>query len=234
MGELELLERPKLHWKRRWGSWKADSVSLVAVVWADMKLEVSSEVSSSLIKKAMRQRLSEQLGSEAVIEIVEDLGRYFVALLSSADDCVEARKAWKPCALLQGVRASWRDTIDTGSSQLASRLKGCWNPLNLLVDAMSLEIPASWALSESVTGDASKCAPHSHWFQFAELFGEVLEAYLVAMSKDLCRLVVHYSSTKGCVNAYEKLTGRCLHHPTSKKLRLRVVRSPLGYRDTRV
>ena len=220
MGELGHVERPKLHWKRRWGSWKADGVRLVAVVWADMALEMSSEVHSSLIKKALRQRLSEQLGGEAVVDVYEDLGRYFVALLSGAEDCVEVRKQWKGLEVMPNVRATWRDTIDTGSSQLQGRLKACWNPENLLVDAMSLEIPVTWGVEPKSLGQASLCAPESHWFQFAELFGEVQEAYLVATSKEFCRLVVHYGSTKGCLNAYEKLTGRCLQHPSSKKLRL--------------
>ena len=170
----------------------------------------------------LKQRLSEALGDEAVVCIVDDefleLKRLFVCLLTRAEECMELRKHWKPCKLLDGkASVTWRDTIDTGSSRMSPRLETCWNS-ELLADGMSLELPASWAELKGTqnVGKALRCVEGSHWYDFARIFGEVSEVYLVVAARpDTAHLVVNFASKRGAFSAYKMLSGKCLQNPMS-------------------
>ena len=58
----------KLHYDRRWGSWRSNAVGVVAVVWADMQVEMENGLGqlSSLIQE-IRKRLCEAFGKDAVV-----------------------------------------------------------------------------------------------------------------------------------------------------------------------
>lgn len=59
----------KLHYDRRWGSWRSNAVRVVAVVWADMQVEMENGhlgQLSSLIQE-IRKRLCEAFGKDAVV-----------------------------------------------------------------------------------------------------------------------------------------------------------------------
>ena len=161
-------------------------------------------------------RLSQALGEESVVAIVDEhvreLHRLFVCLLARAEDCIEARKAWRPCKLLDGkASVTWRDTIDAGSRHMGPRLKACWNPNGLEIDGVSMEIPSPWVGSmESIY----RCRAGQHWYDFASLFGEVREVCLVVgAGPDTVHLVIHYASKRGPYSAYRALSGRCLNNP---------------------
>ncbi|CAK9099788.1 unnamed protein product [Durusdinium trenchii] len=229
----------KLHFNRRWGTWKEKSVGVVAIMWADMRVRME-DMQLAKLMKAIKERLCEALGEEAVVAIVDDqvgeLDRIFVCLLARAEDCIEVRKAWKPMTFGKAT-ATWRDTIDTGSSHMTPRLKACWNPDGLAIDGMSIEFPARWALKDvGPVGKAARCQEGSHWYNFASLFGTVLEAYIVVAARaETVNLVVHYSSNRGPYTAYKALSGRCLYNPmttadsqNSKAKDLSVLRATYG------
>ena len=73
------------------------------------------------------------------------LHRLFVCLLASAEDCQRIWDSWRPRKLLSGAAsATWRDTIDAGSSRLVPRLKSCWNPMRLDGKKGRVEVVDHW------------------------------------------------------------------------------------------
>eukprot|EP00435_Cladocopium_sp_Y103_P040696 s2051_g11.t1 len=153
-------DRPKLHYDRRWGSWRSNAVAVVAVVWADMQVEMEMKDGHlghlpSLIQ-GIRKQLCEAFGKDAVVgsspkpsellleapgivdEHFSKLKRLFVCLLCHSEECIEQRKLWRPLEL-PGFKVTWRDTIDSGSKQHIPRLETCWNPDGVQIDGMSLE-----------------------------------------------------------------------------------------------
>eukprot|EP00435_Cladocopium_sp_Y103_P062804 s414_g24.t1 len=219
------LERPKLKYERRWATWKDEAVGVVAVIWADMRIEMEDLRLAPLMEE-MKQVLCEELGEEAVVSIVDEhflqLHRLFVCLMASAEDCQRVWDSWRPRTLLRGAaKVTWRDTIDAGSSRLVPRLNTCWNPMRLEMDGMSLEIPSKWATKEATK--TAKCMPGSHWHEFARIFGEVLEVDLVASHSEIAQLVVRFADSSGAYAAYKKLSGRCLYNSRKDLSLIRVV-----------
>jgi len=207
----------KLHYDRRWGSWRSNAVGVVAVVWADMQVEMENGLGqlSSLIQE-IRKRLCEAFGKDAVVGVVDDhfseLKRLFVCLLCHSEECIEQRKLWRPLEL-PGVKVTWCDTIDSGSRQHIPRLETCWNPDGLQIDGMSLELPNRWVVLE--TAGPNICRVGSHWYDFARIFGQVAEACLVPTKSDIVHLVVRYldSGGRGAYSAFKALTGKALYNP---------------------
>ena len=137
--------------------------------------------------------------------------------MASADDCTQIWDSWRPRLLLNGTaKVHWRDTIDAASSRLVPRLKSCWNPHRLEMDGMSLEIPSRWAKKVG-----SKCMPGSHWFEFARIFGEVIQVDFV-VSSSIAYLVVRFEAS-GAYEAYKKLSGRCLYFESKDLCVIRAV-----------
>ena len=211
--------RPKLKQYRRWFRWREKSVEIAAMIWADLQVELEEEVSLSSVMQRIQERFCEALGKDAVIHIESedcesDLSkRVFVCLRCNAEDCTAQWDNWRPMQL-EGAKIIWKDTIDAGSSRLPSRLRPCWNPKNLQIDAMTLHFPARWIMSNQSSTKANKCPEGSHWHEFARIFGEVNEVYLVhASQSEVAYLVVHYLDEKGPQTAYQKLSGRCLYNP---------------------
>ena len=63
--------RPTLKYDRRWATWRkdadaAEAVGLVAVIWADMRIEMEDLRLAPLMRE-MKELLCEQLGEEAVV-----------------------------------------------------------------------------------------------------------------------------------------------------------------------
>jgi len=80
----------KLHYDRRWGSWRSNAVGVVAVVWADMQVEMENGhlgPLSSLIQE-IRKRLCEAFGKDAVVGSSLKLSEVFVFLFFSKVDWV--------------------------------------------------------------------------------------------------------------------------------------------------
>lgn len=229
-------ERPKLKQYRRWFRWREKSVEIAAMIWADLQVELEEEVSLSSVMQRIQERFCEALGKDAVIHIESedcetDLSkRVFVCLRCNAEDCTKQWDNWRPMQL-EGAKIIWKDTIDAGSSRLTSRLRPCWNPKNLKIDGMTLQFPARWIMSgHQSSTKANKCPEGSHWHEYARIFGEVNEVYLVhASQSEVAYLVVHYLDEKGPQTAYQKLSGRCLYNPmTSKSSDFVVIRASYG------
>lgn len=68
-GDLGLApERPTLKYSRRWASWRSGALGLVAVIWADMRVEMDeARPDLKALKLEITGLLAEQLGTEAVI-----------------------------------------------------------------------------------------------------------------------------------------------------------------------
>ena len=224
-------ERTSLQWERRWGSWQKDAVEVGACIWADLKVEGAAGDAAILskLKREIERKLNQALGADAVVAILDDefetLQRLFVCLLAKAEECTELRSTWKNLKLLdaaqavQAVTVSWKDTIDTASHNHVPHLKECWNPKRLTIDSMSLALPARWAFDRARLPNAPPvaCVAGSHWHGFAQVFGEVVEAFFTWKGEktETVHLVVRY--VKGPKSAYSKLTGRCLSNPLSSK-----------------
>ena len=227
-------ERPKLKQHRRWFRWREKSVEIAAMIWADLQVELEEVGTISSVMQQIQERFCEALGKDAVIHIEleesSDLSkRVFVCLRCNAEDCTAQWESWRPMQL-EGAKIIWKDTIDAGSSRLTSRLRPCWNPNNLKIDGMTLQLPARWIMSNQSSTKANKCPEGSHWHEYARIFGEVNEVYLVhASQSEVAYLVVHYLDEKGPQTAYQKLTGRCLYNPmTSTTSDLVVIRASYG------
>lgn len=215
-------KRASLQWERRWASWRKKAVEVGACIWADIKVE--GEASVSKLKREVTTKLTEALGAEAVVSILaEDFDstrRLFVCLLAKAEECTELRGTWKNLKLLDDVTVSWRDTLDTASHNHVPYLKESWNPKKLPVDSVSLTLPAHWAFEKGKlpSNPPVTCAAGSHWHDFAQVFGEVMEASFAwhGEGSETVQLVVRYAKG-GPKSAYLKLTGRCLNNPLSGK-----------------
>ncbi|CAE7247045.1 ME1 [Symbiodinium sp. CCMP2592] len=215
-------QRASLQWERRWASWRKKAVEVGACIWADIRVE--GEASVSKLKREVTTKLTEALGAEAVVSILaEDFDstrRLFVCLLAKAEECTELRSTWRSLKLLDGVTVSWRDTLDTASHNHVPYLRESWNPKKLPVDSVSLTLPAHWAFEKGKLPDKPPvaCAAGSHWHDFAQVFGEVMEASFAwyGEATETVQLVVRYVKG-GPKSAYLKLTGRCLHNPLSGK-----------------
>jgi len=59
-------ERPTLKYERRWATWRKEAVGVVAVIWADMRIEMDDLRLAPLMRE-MKELLCEQLGEEAVV-----------------------------------------------------------------------------------------------------------------------------------------------------------------------
>lgn len=58
--------RPTLRYERRWATWRKEAVGVVAVIWADMRIEMEDLRLAPLMRE-MKEVLCEQLGEEAVV-----------------------------------------------------------------------------------------------------------------------------------------------------------------------
>lgn len=68
-------ERPRLHYDRRWGSWRPNAVEVVAVIWADLQVQMVPEAPEiSKVMQEIKKKLSETLGKDAVISSSPEVG----------------------------------------------------------------------------------------------------------------------------------------------------------------
>lgn len=61
-------ERPRLHYDRRWGSWRPNAVEVVAVIWADLQVQMPADPPDiSKVMQEIKKKLTETLGKDAVV-----------------------------------------------------------------------------------------------------------------------------------------------------------------------
>eukprot|EP00928_Gymnodinium_smaydae_P029079 TRINITY_DN22003_c0_g1_i1.p1 TRINITY_DN22003_c0_g1~~TRINITY_DN22003_c0_g1_i1.p1 ORF type:complete len:658 (+),score=47.63 TRINITY_DN22003_c0_g1_i1:140-1975(+) len=226
-------------WRGRWGWWSQDGVLILASCVGVFEVSAISEPHSAssdvtLLDGAlreMREFLQAELPQNAALADVHWMPRpgaeprqkgARVAILADMNVCHQLRRVWRNRSLCGGsVIATWSVSFDTASDDQARRVTERLERAGVQHQSILIELPPRWFAQEIRSAEFVKLSRGSHWFNFAELFGQVQEVALYGAcngnGEDAVFLLVSFVTSEGASNMYMGLSDRYIYNQHGKQ-----------------
>mmetsp|Transcript_89589 Transcript_89589/g.252533 ORF Transcript_89589/g.252533 Transcript_89589/m.252533 type:complete len:440 (-) Transcript_89589:154-1473(-) len=222
--------RPVLRWDGRWGYWRDRAVFVLAPCVVDFEVKGAAPPSStasptmvalSEVIRDLRDTLIPELLGVGSIASIEPHGTRGLlqclraTLVCDMQKCQELSSFWQSRSLSNGrVAVTWTQSRDTTAVGHLKRALALWDA-QARHNAVSLELPARWALKDFPSGCSARLGLDSHWYQFASIFGEIASAEIAwrGTTAATVSLLVQFAAWESARAMLELLNERYLYNP---------------------
>lgn len=242
-----------LAWNGRWGTWSDQGVVVLATCVGVIEFVLVQPTSSGpcgadaifeVALAEMRQALEVELHADTSTSslvmaavhwaplagderVRQQRRRARAAFLGDLGPCRQVQTSWKARQLASGkVEAVWALTFDSASPEYTRQVAGLF--VRSTHTGISLSLPLWW-LPKTSRHTVTPLAKGTHWFDFAELFGEVETVELVGLTdmaqaaaeaagrRGEAHLLAQFRAPAGACAMCEALTDRYLYNPGNKR-----------------